>query len=819
MAVLKSFDLKGNKQSFAGWISNLSPCDTPFVSMIGKEGTSQTQYSWQMDALDVPKHTGYEEGSLVGFEERHPTHVNHNFTSILRKVATVSDTAATVALYGRDSEMAYQMSKAGKELKRDMEFMCLNNGEGNIGTSTMASKFSGFMHLCAPKGYVDFGTGAETYKTVEVADISGPWFNSADLFDLTYNLYLAGSKANKIMFHPRHAFTFSNFIGGNPDSPLTYRMFDAMDDKFNAKVTKIRDPLGQFYDLIPNRYMPEDKIYIFNEADWTQMILRQPVVSPLSKQGSSSRFLLEAEVGLRHRHVNASGVMDMLPSKLLMTWTKKPERMTAGSKETDVAELVIKDRETNIPLVVGTKVTWSSSNELVVTVARKDDTTLDGGIASNTLTPIRAGSAIITVTCEDSVSTFRVTVVNPSIRLTMSSPIAEVGKTPLAVVYVTNHEGKPVKDGTVVHYSANPSTLVGLESISSETKDGTAEITVTTRGLGLVELRARVGDANSNYASLNIVEKVEVLVMEITQRVLALGVNDSVLLSLEVLDGDGSPIPNQTIGLASTNPSVVTLASSSINTGAGGTSTLRITANGLGRTEILGTFKDQTFPIEVVVADPIITLVAPSNATVGEVLTMTATVVRGDQTALGAGIDVDFEAVPAFDMPVATVSTNAQGVATATYTLTSNSDLSITAITGSASSNTVNVSVGDADTSADRYYSHTITGHTVKGTHSTGIAVEPVINTYHVGEPARGIRMVCESLTPEIAVVSDYNVPIDFSGNYTVKVHGLKSGTARIRVKARDNVGGWFEFSVEFGAPTVNVVIQPTTLPAGQPIE
>ena len=34
---LVSYDLNGKKLSFANWISNLSPTETPFVSMTGKE--------------------------------------------------------------------------------------------------------------------------------------------------------------------------------------------------------------------------------------------------------------------------------------------------------------------------------------------------------------------------------------------------------------------------------------------------------------------------------------------------------------------------------------------------------------------------------------------------------------------------------------------------------------------------------------------------------------------------------------------------------------------------------------------------------------
>ncbi|MGL5014217.1 MAG: SU10 major capsid protein, partial [Bacteroidales bacterium] len=48
---MNSYDLKGNKLSFANWISNISPTETPFCSMTGKEAINQTKFQWQTDIL------------------------------------------------------------------------------------------------------------------------------------------------------------------------------------------------------------------------------------------------------------------------------------------------------------------------------------------------------------------------------------------------------------------------------------------------------------------------------------------------------------------------------------------------------------------------------------------------------------------------------------------------------------------------------------------------------------------------------------------------------------------------------------------------
>lgn len=694
MTVLKSFDLKGNRKSFAGWISNLSPCDTPFISMIGKEGISQTQYSWQMDALDTPKNSAHEEGSAVVPEKREGTHILHNFTSILRKVVHVSDTVASLDLYGRKKEVEYQMGKSGKELKRDMEFMCLNNAEGFIGNGALASKFSGFTALCAPEGYVDLSTGAVTHQLVNVADMKGPWFKASDIFNLTYNLYLAGSKANKIMFHPQHATTFSDFVGANVESTQTYRMFDGVDNRYNAFISKLRDPLGQKYDLISNRHMPKDKIYIFNEADWTQMILRAPAATKLSKQGSSERFMLETEIGLRHRHINASGVLEMTPSTLVMEWTSKPTPLTWGLGDNPEAEITIKHRDTGLPVADGTVVDWTSSNPAVLALTDSTGHTGIGGKATNVLRPLLPGTSIVTVTTGDGRASYVVTVGNPNIRLRMSNSLAEKDQTVLAVVQVLKADGKPVVNGTSVNFKADPSHLVELQSISADTSgdSGTAQIEVKAlKELGVVQLQASVGAVHSNYAKLEIVEKVQELSLQIDQRFIAKGINDSTIAVVSVIDAGGNPIPNQMVSLISTDATVVNSPVSPIDTGATGVALVRLTAAGFGDSVISAQYKEQSIDIVVNVGAPTLIVGGPGSYIVGEEFTIAGTVRRQDNSLVGAGIDVEFESMPPFTSGKLTATTNDKGVALVNYTSMSNSDLEVTASSGNYKSNTITI--------------------------------------------------------------------------------------------------------------------------------
>lgn len=335
-----SYDQNGKKLSFANWISVLSPQDTPFVSMTGKESINQTIFSWQTDALaSVDGNNAHVEGSRAEDGEMKPTVIKSNVTQILRKVVRVSDTANTTANYGRGRELMYQLEKKGKEIKRDLEKILLS---GQARTDVLADQYltnsatdpatvglndthaarktGAFQFLCAhgglaggvvdktKNGPADPDTGAVTVKVAQNASnpTTNIGFDEADIFDMTLQLYTAGSEADIIMINPAHAKIFAGLQENTQGSRK--RIFENT-KQFIYEVNSITDPLGQSYKIIVNRWMPTDAVYFFRSADWTQMVLRAPKRTELAKDGSYEKWMIEMEVGLRHRNPYASGVL------------------------------------------------------------------------------------------------------------------------------------------------------------------------------------------------------------------------------------------------------------------------------------------------------------------------------------------------------------------------------------------------------------------------------------------------------------------------------------------------------------------------------
>ena len=112
------------------------------------------------------------------------------------------------------------------------------------------------------------------------------------------------------------------------------------------------------------------------------------------------------------------------------------------------------------------KVTWTSSNKKVATVNSK-----------GVVTAKAKGTAVITATCGEYKATCKVTVKNPSLKLTKTSASVKVGKTTKITVKVT-------PSGKITYKSSNSKiATVSSKGVVKGKKKGIAKITVTCNGV------------------------------------------------------------------------------------------------------------------------------------------------------------------------------------------------------------------------------------------------------------------------------------------------------------------------------------------------
>ena len=175
MAVLTTYSTTGIREDLSDIIYNISPTDTPFLSSIGKTKATNTSYQWQTDTLTAVAANAKVEGASISYPTLTSSTKLTNYTQISSKACQVSGTDDAVNLAGRNTEIAYQVAKAAKELKRDMENALLSNVAAAAGDATTARALGGvvtWMTSNVSAGTSGAGAGSELLEQMELKELS-----------------------------------------------------------------------------------------------------------------------------------------------------------------------------------------------------------------------------------------------------------------------------------------------------------------------------------------------------------------------------------------------------------------------------------------------------------------------------------------------------------------------------------------------------------------------------------------------------------------------------------------------------------------------
>ena len=116
--VTVTFSSVGLREDLENVIYDISPTETPFMSMGGRSDAIAVNHEWQTDSLAAAADNFNEEGSTLTAAEAAATARVGNICQISLKTSLISGTLDAVSKAGRKQELAYQMSKRAKELKR-----------------------------------------------------------------------------------------------------------------------------------------------------------------------------------------------------------------------------------------------------------------------------------------------------------------------------------------------------------------------------------------------------------------------------------------------------------------------------------------------------------------------------------------------------------------------------------------------------------------------------------------------------------------------------------------------------------------------------
>ena len=293
----------GNREDLQDVIYSISPTDTPFMSGAAREQVKSTKHEWQTDALAAASTSNaVVEGDDATLDAVAVTTRLDNLTQIMDKTVVISGTQEAVDKAGRASEIAYQIAKKSKELKRDIEATLMANQAKSAGSSSGARLFGSIGSWVATNDV--FGSGGASGATGATARTYGTKRALTEdlLKSVIKSVWTAGGNPSVIMTGPFNKQKVSGFTGGST-------RFDASEDKtLYASIDVYSSDFGDL-EVVPNRFSRDRDLYVLDMDYWAVGFLRDFTMYELSKTGDSEKRQLLVELTLISRNEAASGLV------------------------------------------------------------------------------------------------------------------------------------------------------------------------------------------------------------------------------------------------------------------------------------------------------------------------------------------------------------------------------------------------------------------------------------------------------------------------------------------------------------------------------
>lgn len=302
-----TYAAKGIREDLSNVIYSISPEETPYVSNIGKGTITNTAFDYQTDSLAAAGANVQLEGDETAYDAVVATVRLQNYAQISRKSVVISGTQDKVNTAGRRQELSYQIAKRGSELKRDIEFSCLNNQAAVAGDATTARSTASLQaYLKTNSNKAGDGTDP-VYTTVPTDprnDGTQRAFTEAILKDVIQQVWTEGGTPKILMvgsFNKQAASAFAGIAG---------QRFNAAGAKPSTIVAAADIYVSDFgnVSIVPNRFQSARSAFVIDPEYASIDFLRPMQTIEMAKTGDADKRLMLCEWGHRVKTEKAHGI-------------------------------------------------------------------------------------------------------------------------------------------------------------------------------------------------------------------------------------------------------------------------------------------------------------------------------------------------------------------------------------------------------------------------------------------------------------------------------------------------------------------------------
>lgn len=300
-----TYDQIGIREDLSDIIYNISPEETPFFSNCAKMDVDSTKFEWQTDSLADVSATTAVEGADAAFAPSTATARLHNYTEIIQKTAITSGTLEATDRAGRQREMAYQVLKRAKELRRDAEHHLVGvpnpYAVGNATTARETAAYNTWIKANSSRG----ANGVDAVVAGENAPTDGTQraFTETLLGAVIDACYISGGNPNIIMAAPFNKRALTGF-SGNADEVKS----DNTSKKVINAVSVYVSDYGEMK-VVPNRFVRAREVLVYEQDYWKIAVLRGMQNTEIAKTGDAEKRQVLMEFGLCAANASSSGIV------------------------------------------------------------------------------------------------------------------------------------------------------------------------------------------------------------------------------------------------------------------------------------------------------------------------------------------------------------------------------------------------------------------------------------------------------------------------------------------------------------------------------
>jgi len=313
MASTTTYAQIGIREDLSDSIWDITPEDTPFASNCKRVSVDNTFFEWQTDSLAAVSATTAVEGADATFAAAAATTRVGNRTEIIEKTASTSGTLEATDRAGRQREMAYQVIKRGKEIKRDLEHHLVGVSQIAVtGSASVARKTASYVTWTLTNDVGTAGAAGANRGTSGTGPVDGDGtdapadgtqraFTEAMLGGVIDAMYNNGGIPNIIMagtFNKRAITGFS----GNSDEVK----HNNTDKKVINAVSLYVSDYGELK-VVPNRFSRSRDVLVYQQDMWCLGVLRGMQNKEIAATGDAEKRQVLQECGLISKNEASSG--------------------------------------------------------------------------------------------------------------------------------------------------------------------------------------------------------------------------------------------------------------------------------------------------------------------------------------------------------------------------------------------------------------------------------------------------------------------------------------------------------------------------------